>query len=235
MTRLRRKRVRDITAQTTAQPPLVDDHRIEILLTTYQVERQDEQNTSILITAVTGTGLAFIIATTAYLNGQGRAHHLPDWLALGAAVPVWSLIGLIIYQVAASGLRMRYIMHLESLLTGSLSEADPKTFPRYIALHHGLYESGGPLRNPAHVSLAIITFLSPLALGVLFTCFVMTDVARDIGARPGVVIGYRIFYCVVAFLNTWVLLVANYGMTDRRKRKLNSWADSKLNEHKGDW
>jgi hypothetical protein len=214
---------------------LADDHRIEILLATYQIERQDEQNSAVLITAVTGTALAFIIAATAYLNGQGKTHHLPDWLALGAAIPVWALAGLIIYQVAASGLRMRYIMHLESMLSRSVFQADRKTYPRYIALHHGLFESGGLRRNTAHVSLGIITFLSPLALGVLFTFFVMTDVARHIDARLSVVIGYAIFYSLLALLNAWVLLIANYGMTDKRRGKLNAWADSKLSEYEQDW
>ena len=222
-------------SQKPEQSNAAEHHQAEILLATYQIERQDEQNTAVLNTAITGTALAFIIAATAYLNGQGKAHHLPDWIALGAAIPVWALAGLIIYQAAASKLRMSYIMHLESMLTRSSSSTNRETYPRYIALHHGLFEAGGLRRNTAHISLAIITFLSPLALGALFTCFVMIDVARNIDARLPVVIVYATLYFLFAFLNTQVLLIANYGMTDKRKDKLNRWAESKLDKHEQDW
>lgn len=144
MASLWNKLARRRPSQKPEQSNAAGDHQAEILLATYQIERQDEQNTAVLNTAITGTALAFIIAATAYLNGPGKVHHLPDWIALGAAIPVWALAGLIIYQAAASKLRMSYIMHLESLLTRSSFSTGRETYPRYVALHHGLFEAGGP-------------------------------------------------------------------------------------------
>jgi hypothetical protein len=63
----------------------------------------------------------------------------------------------------------------------------------------------------------------------------MTDVARHIGAHLSVVICYAIFYSLVASLDAWVLLIANYGMTRKRRAKLNAWADEKLRAYEQDW
>lgn len=63
----------------------------------------------------------------------------------------------------------------------------------------------------------------------------MIDVARNIDAHPLWVIIYATLYSLFAFLNTWVLLVANYGMTNKRKGKPNRWAESKLDKHEKDW
>ena len=235
MARPWRRKALVVPSQVPSPSTLESDQNLAILLATYQIERQDEQNSSVLNMAVTGAGLAFILAATAYLNAQGKNLHLPDWLALGAAIPVWTLAGLIVYQVAASRLRMSYILHLESILSGPPPVKSRKTYPRYIALHYGLWESGGLRKNKAHILLAILTFVSPFVLSVLFTLFVMINVARNIDARLPVVIVYAIFYLLSAFLNAWVLMAANYGMTERRQVKLNSWAESKLAKHVQDW
>jgi hypothetical protein len=205
------------------------DGQAEILLTTYQIERQDTMNSAVLNTAVLGAGLAFVLATTPFLGSQRGPDHLPDWLLLGAAVPVWTLTGLLIYQGAASRLRMGYILHLESELSSD------RTYPRFVALNCGLFSSGGLRHNLIYVSHAIITAISPLLIAGLYTVFVMVNVASNIDARTVIVIIYAIIYGTYAFLNAAILLRAGQKVSLRRHHKFDEWAGVRLSEHQQNW
>lgn len=204
---------------------LTADER-EVLLATYQIERSDEQSTANLMVGVMAGMVAYSVALAPFLAGL-RPGQWPDSLILCAAIPLWILAGVIIFQAVASDLRQHYITHLEALLSED-EHGKLRTYPRYTALQRGLFATGG-WRNLPHILLAAFTFSTPLLVSIAFTSFLMIKVSNNVQAGRTTVLTFWVVYVALGLLVFWVLGSIRVRPQGRRDR-LNLWATRLLQD-----
>lgn len=181
---------------------------LQRLLTTYTVERQDEQHTAALIGAFIGTGLAFIIGTTAFLSAtcygkDPNCGSLPDALVMAAPLPAWVLGALLAFHASASQVRQQYIVELEERISRR-TDSSYRRYPRFTTLQLGMYQPSPEARSP--FALSMLTLATPIVVVVAFTVFVVWTIGSGAGLPLGLQIVASSIYATILILNLWVIV-----------------------------
>lgn len=201
---------------------------LQRLLHTYAIERADEQHTASLIGAFIGTGLAFIIGTTAFLSSACYSkptgcNSLPDALVGLAPLPAWVLGSLLIFNVATSQLRQQYIVELEEEI--ARRGASYRRYPRFTALQLGFYQPSpdGIRKSLWAPLLARITALTPVILILAFSAFAIWGAGDKAGVPLWMQILATIVYVAIGGLSVGAAVWAG-GNADQ----MHQWAEERL-------
>ncbi|MFI5689963.1 hypothetical protein [Streptomyces sp. NPDC051636] len=211
------------------------------LMTVYQTERSDEQNTSTLIIAINTAVLAYLGVAIAFV-GTTRNPRIPDWLLLGAALPPFLLLSYARFQGCASILRQSYLVVLEQKLSANAANAeDPNAadkwehncrFPGYTTLQRGLYKGLCRSNWPGVVAHWITDYLAPLAISLLLFAYFIFWLPSKINASAPVVVGYGTAYFLIIFVNACAVYQASKQKNLSTLRKI---ADETADSEKQRW
>jgi hypothetical protein len=105
----------------------VDGDLRQHLTALYSVERQDDQQTATVSTAILALGMTYVVAGTGFMLSQyrgGKLQGVPLWLQLvGPSVTV-AIFGFFVLTSSATWVRARLLTRLEALLSTNPDQAD---------------------------------------------------------------------------------------------------------------
>ncbi|MDP1795610.1 MAG: hypothetical protein Q8K63_15845 [Acidimicrobiales bacterium] len=177
--------------------------------------------------AFIGTGLAFIIGTTAFLSaacyGKGtNCESLPDALVMSAPLPAWVLGALLAFHASASQVRQQYIVELEEMLAYR-PHISYRRYPRFTTLQLGLYQPSKETVSP--FALSVLTLTTPIFVVVAFTIFVVWTIGSGAGLSQALQVVASTIYLAIFALNLWVI-----GWVMRNVEFLHEQAEAKLED-----
>jgi hypothetical protein len=155
---------------------------LTVLLSVYQVERQDEHHAGTFALTLVTVGVAYITAATALIYQCRAEQACKDDNVLNLALlflplaPV-ALLGFLAMNLAAGAIRGSYLEALEHKLSMVQVETDDGLrIPSYTSLLRSMYA-----RNTSRPPYRIVMYLSFSALPIIVTIFI---VGVALAARP---------------------------------------------------
>jgi hypothetical protein len=109
------------------------EYQRQQLTSIYAVERQDDQQSSIIMLAILTIGITYIIAGAAFLLSHyhnGELAGVPEWVQLIAPIITTGLFGFFVINNAATWVRARILLRLEHLLALNPDWAEADTMGR---------------------------------------------------------------------------------------------------------
>ncbi len=205
------ERSRQPTADTGRESQNINqDPNLQILLTTYSVERQDNASEVSTIAAFVGFALAYLIGAIAALSSTSFRTNLSPTIILAApSIPV-ILFAWISLFVADANLRRRYLLELEEQIRARRRSENSFSIiemPAWMAANARVFEPGHRPAVRLILSAAIITVFGGTA-ALLVTVVSYTFLILPAGYRPWMFALYvpAILIILVVFLtsNLWV-------------------------------
>jgi hypothetical protein len=203
--------------------------RLAILLSVYDVERQDQEQAALVAMALITIGSAFLGGSLLFLNADCSiatgCQSIPRWALLIFPVFPLALLGQLVQNLAAVLARDNYILRIEREIA-ALTQAQRGTLeiPYYGHLSRFVWGEGG-LKN-AHYKFASIFVYSSLLLIAIGFCLVILHL-----------VGWHWYSYLAASLYGLVLLIETFivlaSSSARRLRFLETQATLKFWGHAG--
>jgi hypothetical protein len=211
------------TGQLNASQRASSD-RLNILLSVYDVERQDQEQAALVAMALITIGSAFIAGALLFLNAdcsiRTGCHSIPRWALLVFPVFLLALLGQLVQNLAAVLARSDYILHLErEIATYTQPQNGTLEAPYYAHLSNFVWAEGG-WRNAHYKFTSVFVYTSLLVIAIGFCGVILYFVGshwyRYLAAS---------FYALVLFIETTIVLGSSSA---RRLRFLEKQATLKF-------
>jgi hypothetical protein len=105
------------------------------LISVYAIERQDDQQSVIMMIAMLTIGITYVITGTAFLlshYNRGVLVGIPQWAQLAAPTVTTGIFGFLVVNNASSCVRARHLIRLEHLLKLNVDKADPDKLGSFL-------------------------------------------------------------------------------------------------------
>ena len=177
------------------------------LLQVYAVERQDRQNSQIVVFAIVAAALTYFVASAGFLTGHysnGSYNGVPSLVLLGSPLVPLALVSTLVVTFSADMMRAKHLKELETLLGLKVDESVRPSSIRdssdiwEIKFHRNWFQVYPVLLVVTDSSIFII------ALAYIFAVIIPGS------SWPWYKIIVLIFYCLIILIQAAGLLVAAF-------------------------
>jgi hypothetical protein len=190
---------------------MAEKNQRELLLEVYGIERQNDQNSSVVVFAIIAAALTYVVASAGFLLGHYTSAgytNIPSVVLLLSPLVIVALLSSLVLTVSANAIRGKHLKELEKQVNVEVTvEGDKKiSFPSSIRDASDIWEIKlGWSWLRVYTILTVTTYVPLFVLALAYTFAVLI---------PGPWSGYKkaafIFYSFVIAAQAAGLLVASF-------------------------